>query len=118
MATGTIKKNMVKLWENPSPTASFAAQKVSLDLSEYALVLILFRGVNQSGTGDDMSIVGTVGSNVYMSGTAYHAFKRNAQIATDGVEFFNGYFNGGYGTADWRLFNTACIPTAIYGIRA
>lgn len=49
MATGTIPNKLDLVWTNPSPTSTFAAQTVSIDLSKYSFVWIQF-SVNSTGT--------------------------------------------------------------------
>lgn len=40
MASGTVKKGFKLLWTNPSPTASFAAQAVPVDLTGYDFLAV------------------------------------------------------------------------------
>ena len=40
MATGTIKTGWNLVWTNPNPSADFASQTISLDLSRYSEIMI------------------------------------------------------------------------------
>ena len=120
------------LWTNPSPTAEFAAQTVSLDLSEYDAVMIYSRinknpyaSSNTSAT-DGSSMYATylkIGTGTYINlehslwnGTANPGFAtRNAWATTTGVGFAGGYWHseGASGGAS----NNYVIPVEIYGIK-
>lgn len=124
--------SITKLWENASPTSAFAAQTISLDLSGYDFVDIVYYG--RTGPNDALSAngyytarcpVGEFGSlqvATLIGGTAsYHWISCRAfEVTTSGIEFGYGryiYFsyttagdNGGYS-------ETTNIPYRIYGIK-
>lgn len=100
---------MELLWENPEPTAEFAAQTISLDLSEYSFVAIYF-----NNTDTRFVPVGKKGE-VYAPVNKNHA--REFEVYTDGVKFYGaGYFDA-YGTTTLTTSNHALKPVAIYGIK-
>lgn len=119
MATGTISKNMVLLWENSSVNNAFTSQTVSLDLSKCSAVLILFRHwvgadvyntwtafVGQSGniaTIQSSSNIGILSARMY-------------DVTTTGVVFYEG--KGLHPTSGTYTDNSGAIPIAIYGIKA
>lgn len=102
----------VELWANPNPTSSFAAQTVSLDLSEWKWIAI--PAVPESGSNEGVCflrvgkegrmLVTNVASNNYI-------YKRNADVTSTGVTFSTGYRNTS-GTTGGQY----CIPLAIYGV--
>lgn len=117
------------LWTNPNPTASFAAQTISLDLSSFDKIFIKLRFGSASGSAENAYFFEfcDIGET-----TALHAFNvpnttsssitpnmaaRNANVSNSGVAFGAGLIkqltSGGNPTND----NTACIPYAIYGIK-
>lgn len=118
MATGTIQKNMVLLWENSNKRTGFSAQTVAIDLSKYTAVLI---EVVTNATGVDdlyqfgsmIVIKGTTGNvTVFLpyNGQLFNYF-RNAAVSNNGVVFGAGYANGG------QQDNAFGVPTRIFGIR-
>lgn len=102
MATGTINSNSVLLWTNPNPSASFAAQKISLDLSNYSFVFVV-------SSGSVLVKVGA-GSAWIVSNVSPNLRVRSVAASATGVTFGAGYQGS---TQD----NTNNIPTQIYGIR-
>ena len=103
------------LWTNSSPSASFAAQTIPLDLSGYSVIAIACK--QQDSTAIDMAIpcLGFVGNTLQCCipniGSTQYFYKRTATIASTGVTFSTGYrnTNGTTGT-------NYCIPVAIYGV--
>lgn len=102
---------MAKLWENPSPSASFAAGSVQLSSSDYDLLLIL---AGNSST-NDRKVPATIGNSGYLN------FAENS--GQSAVNEYRGYVASGTtvtfedakknGTTD----NTKLIPLVIYGIK-
>lgn len=97
------------LWTNSSPESSFAAQTVSLGLSEYDMLLITV-ALTSGGTlattvclmGDD-NFCGGIGQSQY-------SYSRKATVTTTGVTFTTGARNGTSGAG-------YAIPVYIYGIK-
>lgn len=101
---------MVKLWENASPTSEFAAQTVSIDLSAYQLVEVHFKyAAAANGRAISSCPVGTR-LNVVMGGSNNALAMRYANVSETGLSFESGYLNGTANT-------TSAIPVEIYGIK-
>lgn len=116
--------SMKLLWTNPDPTSAFAAQTVSLDLSGYDAVRVVFKLVNGSGTAGTKPTsmisqfvnVGDGGLNLYITqagsdwaGTAY-LNERSFEVNTTGVYFYDNRERNGNS-------NNNNIPYQIYGIK-
>lgn len=111
------------LWTNASPTSAFAAQTVSLDLSGYDAVRIVFKLVQSGTAGTKLNSmisqfvnVGDGGLNLYITqaggdwaGTAY-LNERSFEVNTTGVYFYDNRERN-------RNVNTNNIPIYIYGIK-
>lgn len=100
------------LWTNSKSTSSFGSQKVSVSLSGYTFVLIIFRneaGVENAMFGQVFSISGrsmayTVGRN---SGAAC---RRYMNIASSGISFESASYDSGSSN------NALLVPVYIYGL--
>ena len=115
-----------KLWTNPSPTASFDAQTISLDLSNYDEVEIKYAG-STSWTVDDSitvkkerrayaSIVAGNAGLQSTSNTVLYLGNRTFTVSDTGVVCSAGYAltsGGSYVSSA----NNVCIPIEIYGIK-
>ena len=116
-ATPVENLEPVLLWTNSNPTASFAAQTVSLDLSDYAGVLVEYeRSIALNNVisrayvkKEDYDIVGFGAGNGGGYGSAVSAAGRNVKVNDNGV-----IFGSGYSTAE---DNSAFIPVKIYGVK-
>ena len=120
MASGIIpgiipSDGMKLLWTNPSPTASFAAQTVSLDLSQYRFVLIFFQ--NQAGSNPINldSTIGMVGQHLMLAQGALYIRTRTCNITATGIVFEGGVYYSSYGAAKYD--DGMNIPQYIYGIK-
>lgn len=109
------------LWTNPSPTSAFAAQTVSLDLSEYDLVLVYICASNQTTGG---TLLLKVDDNIgfsqvrYNNGTGagdYGICNRFVKALTTGVVFSTGYWQTSMGSMS--QYDALSIPQKIYGIK-
>ena len=116
MASGSIVKSGATfdlLWTNPSPTSNFSAQTVSLDLSAYDAVMIVFLANTTDLDRQASMIVLKNGYQhilfmMYLSGTNFRT--RYATASDTGVTFSNGYNNATAGAGN-------NIPYKIYGIK-
>ena len=115
MATGTWETNKVLLWTNPSPTSSFGAQTVPLDLSEYNMVLVISK--NSTDPADTMSFysfckVGlTTRTDIpIFFNNSFLVRTRTITVKSNGIEFSNATQNG--------TSIVSLMPWYIYGIRA
>lgn len=104
------------LWENPSPTASFASQVVSVSKDGYDGFLILAKDgscilYNMNGASSAMIGVFSFG---WGNGSAYNLSIRNANITTKGISFGTCKIIDG-GPLNTATFNQNCVPQKIYG---
>lgn len=103
------------LWENPSPSSSFAAQTVSLDLTPYKYVIIVATATTSDVNGG--FAFGRVGDGIqynivlrnYNTSSTF-AYVRRFEVTTTGVTFETGIRDTTEGTG-------YAIPKAIYGVR-
>lgn len=111
-----------KLWENEAPTAEFAAQTVSLDLSQYELFLvtamdknstdILYRELSFLAFKNVLSTMLSVFVGGYGPGTNIRPF----QISENSINFSNA--KKSYNTSKDTVSNDQLIPYRIYGVKA
>lgn len=105
------RTQIVKLWQNASPTSTFAEPTISLDLSKYQMVAIEYR----YNTTDDFKKMyfGNVGTAMALDvvSTSGYLGWRSATVSTTGISFSAATFNGSSNK------NTYVIPVAIYGIK-
>ena len=112
------------LWENPSPTAAFAAQTLSNlgDLSDYLYIDIEFNPFADTTRRIDRFVIGACGALCYMFldknassvATMMNGMSREVSITNNSIAFGSGLmvYNGTAYT-DW---NTRVIPTRIWGV--
>lgn len=116
-ATPTEDLEPVLLWENSNPTAEFAAQTISLDLTNYTGVLIEFNSANDQlflATKSYLSKSDIINTNYFgagHSGGTAGAASRNYYINDSGVIFTNAYWLS-------NISNNCLIPTKIYGVKS
>ena len=108
--------NMVLLWTNSSPTSNFAAQTVSLDLSDYDAVFIECNTSTNATTGRTVAI-GLVGTSVRLVTAIYQIHERIATISTTGIAFAQNYYLVSYASSNLTANNGYLIPTNIYGLK-
>lgn len=109
---------IIKLWKNASPTSSFAAQRISLDLSEYTHTIVLgklsattqAKDIFMTPVGETGMINFSYGAGAAGAASYYRAFNTSAS----GIEFTGGNF--AYTSVD-KTDNAAAIPYIIYGIK-
>ena len=103
------------LWTNSAPTTEYAAQTLSLSLSQFRYVMIEYTVVSSTaGTrttqivpyGSTSIALGTINSQFYSRSAAF--------TATTGITFGAGSLFTDFGTASTS--NTSMIPYRIYGI--
>ena len=117
MATGTIQKNMVLLWENPNPSTPFAAQTISLDLSKYKAIIVTAKHWTDNDSRlNQIAFVGTDRMILTVQSPTDIRIQtlRLYYVSTTGVRFEGGKgMNNGGGTYD---SDYAALPLAIYGV--
>lgn len=107
------KIEIVKLWENASPTSSFGKQTVSLDLSDYGLIIAY--GIESTTESKVISALAVKGKTHRLI-CLYNARQVREFTANDnGVTFENAYYSALSGTMASN--NVYMIPIAIYGIK-
>lgn len=103
---------ITKLWTNSNSSRSFSAQTVSLDLTEYQSVFIVFRRVYDNDSGNRLFRFCNKEASVLMkcswTGTVR---QRTASVSDDGVTFTLGKTGSSND-------NNVVIPTEIYGVPA
>lgn len=111
------------LWENPNPSSAFATQIVSLDLSEYDFVEIIFAYSTSalSDTDTRKAHIGSGGKVLFgvsltTSGNPY-IMSRGFSVANGGVTFEAPYRKQQNASASATTNNTDAIPLRIYGIK-
>ena len=134
--TGTMKMGITstKVWENASPTSSFAAQTIALDLTEFDAVIIkwetsssstypVLQTVNPTDlipVGGKKTCIAVLGSSFTKANDAENLCLRSVSVDTSGVKFYSGtennFYNGGT-TKFGSSRNTLMVPLAIYGIK-
>ena len=115
------KETQELLWTNPDPTATFAAQTINLDLSEYDSVRVLSRTNTTSnhrryfdcpvGNSQQIFSFGSAGA-----GAATHLSNRSYTTSISGISFENSYYKNLTNTTV-ETDNFSCIPVEIYGIK-
>lgn len=127
-ATGTSggqTNEPVLLWTNPSPNATFSAQKINIDLSNYEQIIIFAKGTSRTLASNSISsvyfLVNDDSTNYNLDGIyAYYGIdvsiprqykaNRPVSISSTGVTFGNGTAGGSSGVY-------YCIPQKIYGLK-
>jgi len=108
---GYIGSNLELLWTNASPTSTFNAQKVEVDLREFSTVLVVIKATNgATAVGSCTTLIkGLPSQRVYNCSDAI--YYRNTPLVEDsGITFEGGYKGSTSG-------NTNAIPYQIYGIK-
>ena len=119
MATGTIQKSMVKLWESTNLSANFAAGSIPLDLSNYSAVFVTLSFSNGTIYGECLCIVGSGGVSVrYISAENQNlAYYHRTVTATPTGVSFSDCTKVVQGTTATIITNALLVPYHIYGIR-
>ena len=107
-----------KLWENADASASFPAQKVSLDLSGYDAIFVectLQRNYSQRKC--ELVRVGSIVSMlVFNKDDLIPGGFRTVTVASDGVTFGAGYYYA-WDQQKYVENDIGAVPTVIYGVR-
>lgn len=122
-AQGTPSEYRKLLWTNASPSTTFAAQTISLDLSDYEEVEVEYVDHNvhistmsqirvKIGQSGSMNIM--IGNSSYSSGVPFVA-NRRFSVTQTGITFGDGA--GTPVSSSLATRNDSCIPYRIYGIK-
>lgn len=111
---------MTKLWENSNPKSVFSAKSISLNLSGYDMIKVIF------GYSDSNPCVITVldlknangqkgnAQAINLEPTSMYYALRGVTINSTSVQFDNAHGSVGNST---NMNNYVLIPLAIYGIK-
>ena len=125
-ADGTVSVElMTKLWENPDPSSSFAAQDITglTTLKDYDLYAVIFK-LSATGTNYTTPIVFdnmlnyacyAAASGTASQGTASRVRGFLVDKSQNKITFENAYL--GYTGYASTINNTLCVPVAVYGIK-
>lgn len=126
MATGKITIPGWKLlWTNPSPDVEFPAQNVSINLSNYSMIMVIPRGdtgnmmlnpiIVPKADGDGRGLITYSFLNVNAN-VGNILFRRIINgVYDDRVVFNDAYAKNMTSTSAATVINTACIPYQILG---
>lgn len=114
------KMQLVLLWENASPSSSFAPQTIPLDLNAYKYVVVENK---KYVTGDPViSEICAVEQTTYLFcivvADAYYKFdvsSRLIHVNINGIEFDSGHC--GNAVDPPAEDNRYCVPLKIYGVK-
>ena len=107
--------NMDNLWTNESPTSMFGSQTISLDLTEYRYVRILFkRNVSSADIFFYDCFVGM--STICMLGTNANGY-RSVNVTNSSVSFSSYAEYTAYNGNDSVVYNQMGIPFIILGVK-
>lgn len=105
---------IAKLWENPNPSDSFAAQSLPLDLSGCNFVLTIatngISALNGTAVNDSVNICEPVAS-----ASGLFNRRRLGYITATGITFNDCY--KGTSLSAGSVDNGNCVPLVIYGIK-
>jgi len=116
--------SMKLLWTNPNPTSNFAAQTLSIDVSDYDFIAVEHKVyANLDHRRIDFGAVGTQFGLIHPStGGGYFTTATN-QVGVRGcntsdttkIVFGSGYNSSGGGS--FSALDSRCVPYRIYGIK-
>ena len=117
------KLSIVKLWQNPDPTAEFPAQTVAVDLQGCAFVCCA--AVAKAGTQEYQlsslveNKVGNAGhiNSFSADDTDFWLNWRRFSVAYNGIRFDGAYMRDMKNNTVYEDWRARSVPVAIYGIR-
>ena len=110
----TQNLRLTEVWVNESPTSSFNAQTLSVDLSNYSMVYVRYL-ISTGNSLQEGVVWGKIGTTVMIPFTTHKSANyggRACAINENGLTFENAYNHSN------TAANTYVIPTAIYGVKA
>lgn len=109
------KWNVTSLWTNASPNTAFEAQTISLDLTNYSILLIKTRATSSYAVRY-LTLIGKGNEyGVMVPGVPYVNYRR-MQFNDTGISIQDVQYYATYGNTSTTALNNYCIPEAIYGI--
>lgn len=103
------------LWTNASSSSSFVAQTVSIDLSDYCRIYIVFNPVAGSGTNTVNIAIKGIGGVLFGSSSGRLRIREVTAVTDSGVTFAAGVSISSYASTETN--NSACVPLYIYGVK-
>ena len=103
------------LWENASPTSAFAAQTVSVDLTNYSFVLVGVKSKSDDN-GKSYAILKKGDSSQLLLTATLKIYWRVTNVQNNGIDFYDGTYLNTYGS-NTITDNNYMIPYRIYGIK-
>lgn len=111
------KIEIVKLWENASPTSAFAGQKISLNLTDYDGVFGYFKSQASSSYVSAIPAIAFKGKKSFVFLASRYMYERDIEAFDDtGITFSDSFYFGSYGQAG-TTGTGYCIPVIIYGFK-
>lgn len=101
------------LWTNPTPSSSFTAQTIPLDLSQYQFILILTYGIGSVYK----SVIGLVGTTVGVLDNDNTLRYREFTINSTGIDVETGCYATSYNGSVRDGYDDVAKPYKIYGIK-
>lgn len=110
---------MACVWENASPTSSFEAQTLNLDISAYEMVLIIFSAINVSTTSHTVTVAIPRAHDGIANHITQARYDSGSYICgrTVTVNFTDGTLVFQAGSQNGTTMNARMIPRYIYGIK-
>ena len=109
------------LWENPSPTTTFAAQTINLDLSGYEMMYVLHMAATDYQYLSITPLINDpdIGEQHIMSYAGTTISERGASVTDSGIVFTSGTYikSSSSGTLSNGTGTGYAIPYRIYGRR-
>lgn len=110
------------LWENASPSSSFAAQSITVAYTDYDFVFALGQVIDLESDGRHLTtpwipaVEGKSGFFNYI-GTDYYAMSRQMTLASGKITFTSGYMVNTANDATYAEWDNRAVPVAVYGIK-
>lgn len=108
---------MVLLWTNPTPTAAFGAQTISVDLSGCDFIVVAY-GTSNAADARLTHLIHEKGRTSLCISLLNNKIVYRAQngVTDSGITFGNGASVSSYGSNNEN--NAVMIPVKIYGLKA
>lgn len=107
----------VLLWTNPSPTASFAAQTITVpDMSEYDMIEIMFEYATSDGHVGTSRVKGGKGGWLEATISGARRFRTFTIPSATQITFTDAKYNG-MGSSAATTENVGAIPLYVIGIK-
>lgn len=104
------------LWTNTSPSSSFSEQTISIDLSKYSKIYIVYKGKN---TDTNFQVTGLfdIGKKYFINNASFFNFTRPVEVTQNSVIFNSDYYYKELGNTATTIQNDYNIPYQIIGLK-